>query len=133
MGFIETMAIEVSRATTPDRPIQEVPFPRFTFEEALERFGSDKPDLRFGMELVDLAPVLTDAQGQAASGFGVFDGALASGGRVKAIVAPGLGTATRKELDALTERAKRFGAKGLVHLAVEVEGLRGPASPTRTR
>ena len=128
MSFIETMAIEVSRATTPDRPIQEVPFPRFTFEEALERFGSDKPDLRFGMELVDLAPVLTDAGGGPASGFGVFDGALASGGRVKAIVAPGLGTATRKELDALTERAKRFGAKGLVHLAVEVEGLRGPAA-----
>ena len=80
------------------------------------------------MELIDLAPALVDASGTPASGFGVFDGALASGGRVKAIVAPGLGGATRKELDELTERAKRFGAKGLVHLAPSAEGLRGPAA-----
>jgi aspartyl-tRNA synthetase len=128
MGFIEEMAIEVSRATTPDRPIQQVPFPKFTFDEAMERFGTDKPDVRFGMELVDLAPALLDAEGVPASGFGVFDGALAGGGRVKGIVAPGLGGATRRELDELTERAKRFGAKGLVHLAVESDGLRGPAA-----
>jgi aspartyl-tRNA synthetase len=75
------------------------------------------------MELVDLAPVLADG-----SGFRVFDEALASGGRVKAIVAPGLGGASRKETDALTERAKRFGAKGLVHLAAAPEGLTGPAA-----
>jgi aspartyl-tRNA synthetase len=128
MGFIETMAIEVSRATTPDRPLQHVPFPRFTYDEVMERFGSDKPDLRFGMELIDLAPALTDSSGAPTSGFGVFDGALAAGGRVKAIVAPGLGGATRKELDELTERAKRFGAKGLVHLVPSPEGLRGPAA-----
>jgi aspartyl-tRNA synthetase len=128
MGFIESMAIAVSEATRPDRPLQQVPFPRFTYDEVIERFGSDKPDLRFGMELVDLAPALTDASGAPASGFGVFDGALAAGGRVKAIAAPGLGGATRKELDELTERAKRFGAKGLVHLAPGPEGLRGPAA-----
>ena len=63
MGFVEAMAIEVTRAVVPERPIAQVPFPRFTYEEAIERFGSDKPDLRFGMELVDLAPVLTDADG----------------------------------------------------------------------
>jgi aspartyl-tRNA synthetase len=124
--FIETMVIAVSRATTPDRPVQDVPFPRFTFDEVMARFGSDKPDLRFGMELVDLAPALVDADGAPASGFGVFDGALAGGGRVKAIVAPGLGGATRREIDELTERAKRFGAKGLVHLAVAGDGLHGP-------
>ena len=73
MAFIEAMAIEVSRATTPDRPIQEVPFPRFTYDEVMERFGSDKPDLRFGMELVDLAPALGES-----SGFRVFDDALAA-------------------------------------------------------
>jgi aspartyl-tRNA synthetase len=118
MAFVEHMVVEVCRATTPERPIQETPFPRFTFDEALERFGSDKPDLRFGMELVDLAPIWAEAP----SGFRVFDETLAAGGRVKAIVAPGLGGASRKELDELTERAKRFGAKGLVWLAVEETG-----------
>lgn len=121
MGFIEAMTIDVSRATTPDRPIQETPFPRFTYDEVMERFGSDKPDLRFAMELIDLAPALTDGDGTPTSGFGVFDTTLASGGRVKAIVAPGLGGATRREIDELTERAKRFGAKGLVHLSVTSE------------
>jgi aspartyl-tRNA synthetase len=118
MAFVEQMVIEVCRATTPDRPFQETPFPRFTYEDAMRRFGSDKPDLRFGMELVDLAPLWSDGP----SGFRVFDEALASGGHVKAIVAPGLGGATRKEIDELTERAKRFGAKGLVWLAVEEAG-----------
>ncbi len=126
MAFIETMAIEVSRATTPERPIAQVPFPRFTYDEVMERFGSDKPDVRFGMELVDLGPALVDGAGAPASGFRVFDETLAGGGRVKAIVAPGLASATRREIDDLTERAKRFGAKGLVHLAVEQGGLAGP-------
>ncbi len=123
MTFVEGMVIEVCRATTPERPLQETPFPRFTYAEAIERFGSDKPDLRFAMELVDLAPLWAEAP----SGFRVFDDALAGGGRVKAIIAPGMGGATRKEIDELTERAKRFGAKGLVWLAVEDTGaVRSP-------
>ena len=123
MAFVEQVAIEVSRATTPERPIQQIPFPVFTYDDVMERYGSDKPDLRFGMELVDLAPAWEGAE----SGFRVFDEALASGGRVKAIVAPGLGGATRRELDELTERAKRFGAKGLAHLAVAADGeVKGP-------
>jgi aspartyl-tRNA synthetase len=127
MDFVERMAIEVSRATTPERPILETPFPRFTFDEVMERFGSDKPDVRFGMELVDLAPALTGDDGAAASGFRVFDDALADGGRVKAIVAPGLGGAPRREIDELTETARGFGAKGLAWLAVEDEGtVRSP-------
>src|SRR4029078_5618274 len=93
MAFVEEMVIAVSRATTPDRPIQEVPFPRITDADARERFGSNKPDLRFAMELVDLAPLWTDSP----SGFRVFDDALAGGGRVKAIVAPGMGGSSRKE------------------------------------
>jgi aspartyl-tRNA synthetase len=127
MDFVESMAIAVSRATVPDRPIQEIPFPRFTYAEVMERFGSDKPDLRFGMELVDLAPALTDAAGQPASGFRVFDEVLAGGGRVKAIVVPGMAGATRRGIDELTDMAKRFGARGIAHLACEPGGeVKGP-------
>jgi aspartyl-tRNA synthetase len=118
MDFVEAMIIEVSRATVPDRPIQQVPFPRFTYEEALERFGSDKPDLRFAMELVDLAPAL----GEGSSGFRVFDEALATGGRVKGIVAPGMGDASRSQIDELTELARRYGARGLAHVSVAADG-----------
>ena len=125
--FVERMVLEVTRRTTPERPIREVPFPRFTFAEALERFGTDKPDLRFAMELVDLAPALVDGAGKPASGFRVFDDTLASGGRVKAIVAAGRGGATRHEIDELTELARRFGARGLVHLSVLTGGeVHGP-------
>jgi aspartyl-tRNA synthetase len=127
MGFVETVAIEVSQATVPDRPLQQVPFPVLTFDEAIERYGSDKPDVRFGMELVDLAPALVDAAGAPASGFGVFDTALAGGGRVKGIVAPGMAGVSRREIDELTDHAKRFGAKGLAHLALAEGGdVKGP-------
>ena len=99
-----------------------------TYEEALERFGSDKPDVRFGMELVDLGPGAGRGRTEwPASGFGVFDGALAAGGRVKGIVAPGMAGITRREIDELTERARRFGAKGLAHLSLEPGGeIHGP-------
>jgi aspartyl-tRNA synthetase len=127
MAFVEAMVIEVCRATTPERPLRSNPFPRFTYEEALERFGSDKPDLRFGMELVDLGPRLVDPSGAPVSGFRVFDEALAGGGRVKAIVAPGMAGITRKEIDELTERARRFGAKGLAYLGLAEGGeIRSP-------
>ena len=127
MAFIEKMVIEVTRATAPDRPIRQVPFPVFTYDDAIERFGSDKPDLRFAMELFDLAPALLAADGTPASGFRVFDETLAAGNRVKGVTAPGLGAATRREIDDLTELAKRFGARGLVHLSVGAGGeLHGP-------
>jgi len=127
MDFVEALAIEVSAATAPDRPLLQVPFPRMTFEEAIERYGSDKPDIRFGMELVDLAPALLDGSGTAVSGFTVFDSTLAADGRVKAIVAPGMAAITRREIDELTEQSKRFGAKGLAHLAIEPDGtVKGP-------
>jgi aspartyl-tRNA synthetase len=122
MDFVEAMVIEVSREVVPERPIQEVPFPRFTYAEAMDRFGSDKPDTRFGMELANLAPELTDADGRPASGFRVFDDTLAAGGIVKALAAPGLGGASRREIDELVELAQRFGAKGLAHVAVEDTG-----------
>ncbi len=127
MAFVEAMAIEVSRRVTPERPLRDAVFPRFTYAEAMERFGSDKPDLRFGLELVDLAPELGGRDGSGPSGFRVFDEAIASGGRVKAITVPGMGGATRREIDELVERARRFGAKGLAHLSVGSDG--GVASP----
>ena len=128
MAFVEAVAMAVSAATTPDRPIQASPFPRFTFDEAMERYGTDKPDLRFGMELVDLGPVLAPAGATGdGSGFRVFDEALAAGGRVRALVAPTMGTASRSQIDELTELARRFGAKGLAWLAVEDGG--GVRSP----
>jgi aspartyl-tRNA synthetase len=127
MAFIEHMVIEVTRATVPDRPIREIPFPVFEYEDAMERFGSDKPDLRFAMELFDLAPALAGPDGAPASGFRVFDETLAAGNRVKGITAPGMAHASRREIDELTEMVKRFGARGLVHLAVQEDGeLHGP-------
>ncbi len=119
MEFVETMIIEVSRRVVPDRPIQQVPFPRFTFDEALERFGSDKPDLRFGLELVDLAAALG---APAPCGFRVFDDALAGGGRVRAVRAPGMGGISRHHMDELVEMSKRWGAKGLAHVSVADDG-----------
>jgi aspartyl-tRNA synthetase len=97
-----------------------MPFPRMTYREMEERFGSDKPDLRYGMELVDLGAVFAD------TGFNAFAGALASGGRIKAICAPGAGGLSRKELDQLVVDTKGRGAAGLVWMVVEEAGLRSP-------
>ena len=131
MAFVEMMAIEVSRSVVPDRPILQTPFPRMTYAEAMDRYGSDKPDLRFGLELVDLRPVLLGEDATTpGSGFRVFDDTLASGGLVKAIVAPGMAGASRRDIDALTERAKAHGAKGLAHLAVEGSGEGSVKGPT---
>lgn len=116
-GFVEQMVIEVTKRTRPDRPMQQLPFPVFTYEEALERYGSDKPDLRYGMELIDLGAAL-----HAATGFKVFDDVRASGGRIRAIRVPGKGGVARSEIDDLTERAKRHGASGLVWIALQPDG-----------
>jgi aspartyl-tRNA synthetase len=122
MDFVEAMIVEVSRAVVPDRPIQQVPFPRIDYREALERYGSDKPDLRFGMELVDLASVLQAAEEEGSTGFRVFDEVLAAGGRVKAIAAPGMADASRHQIDELVEFVRRYGAKGLAHVSVAADG-----------
>jgi aspartyl-tRNA synthetase len=92
-GFVEQMVIEVTKRTRPDRPMQQLPFPVFTYEEALERYGSDKPDLRYGMELIDLGAALP-----ATTGFKVFDDVRASGGRIRAIRVPGKGGVARSEI-----------------------------------
>lgn len=93
-----------------------LPLPRMTWQEAMDRYGSDKPDTRFGMELTDVSEVVKDC------GFGVFTGALASGGSVRGINAKGQGQMPRKKIDALVEFAKGFGAKGLAYAAIQPDG-----------
>ena len=90
-----------------------MPFKRMSFEEALNRFGIDKPDTRFGMELVDFTEDFR------ASSFKVFSGAVANGGVVKALNAKGLAGATQGQIETMTEYAKSFGAKGLAYIKVE--------------
>ncbi|MEO8246285.1 MAG: aspartate--tRNA ligase [Chloroflexota bacterium] len=120
---VERVVSRVAHEVVPDRPILAEPFPRLTYAEALARYGSDKPDLRFGMELVDLADTVRDVD------FRVFAEPLAAGGAVRGIVAPGCADYSRKQLDELTDLARRHGAKGLVHLAVQPDGtLHGPAA-----
>ncbi|WP_066311737.1 aspartate--tRNA ligase [Bacillus sp. FJAT-29814] len=98
-----------------------VPFPRMSYDEAMSRFGSDKPDTRFGLELVDLSEIVKE------SGFKVFASAVSSGGQVKAINVKGAAEKySRKDIDALTEFVAVYGAKGLAWLKVDTEGLKGP-------
>ncbi len=95
-----------------------LPLPRLTYKEAMERFGSDKPDTRFGMELFDISDIVKD------SGFSVFSGAVAAGGSVRGITAQGAAsTLTRKEIDKLTEHARGIGAKGLAFIRWMPEGI----------
>ena len=94
----------------------ELPIQRMTWQEAMNRFGSDKPDLRFGMELNDVSDVVKGC------GFGVFTGALENGGSVRGINAKGQGGMPRKKIDALVKFAKDFGAKGLAYLCINEDG-----------
>lgn len=92
------------------------PFPRMSWQEAMDRFGTDKPDTRFGMELVDVTEVVKDC------GFGVFSGAVENGGTVRGINVKGQGSMSRKKIDKLTESAKGNGAKGLAYLCINEDG-----------
>ncbi len=105
MGWVERMAIEVSRAVVPERPFLQLPFPVLTYREAIDRYGSDKPDVRYGMELRDLADVVTG------SGFRVFDDVLASGGRVVGLAGPGMGGATRSQVDEIDGAGEAMGSQ----------------------
>lgn len=103
--FREALGVEVS-----------LPIPRMTWMEAMNRYGSDKPDIRFGMELHDVSEVVRGC------GFGVFTGALEKGGSVRGINASGQGKMPRKKIDALVEFAKTYGAKGLAYLSIQEDG-----------
>ena len=119
MGMMETMMSKLMKEVKGvDIPAA---FPRMTYDEAMSRYGSDKPDTRFGLELVDLSEIVKD------SGFKVFAAAVANGGQVKAINVKGAAEKySRKDIDALTEFVAVYGAKGLAWLKVDAEGLKGP-------
>lgn len=93
-----------------------LPFHRITYREAMERFGSDKPDMRFGLELVDVSAVVAGA------GFGVFESAIDKGGSVRGINATGMGDMSRRSIDALTEVCKAYGAKGMAYIVINSDG-----------
>jgi aspartyl-tRNA synthetase len=114
MAINERLFLDLVRSVTPELRIRETPFPHISYRDAMERYGSDKPDMRFGLELVDLAPALVD------TGFRVFASILAEGGRVKAVTAPQ--TFTRREIDELEALMKELGAAGLAWLTCEAGG-----------
>jgi len=98
----------------------DLPLPHMTWAEAMERYGTDRPDTRFGLELKDVSKLVADAD------FKVFTGALEGGGMVKGLRAPGLAGMSRKELDDLTEFAKGYGAKGMAWIKVADDGFDSP-------
>lgn len=118
LQLIEGLFIALAQGLTNKR-IQAIPFPRLTYEEALARYGSDKPDLRFDLPLVDCSDLIRE------SGVQFFTAALAAGGQVKALRAPGCAGYSRKQMDEVAALAQRQGAKGLAWLAWGSEGLRG--------
>jgi aspartyl-tRNA synthetase len=122
LALVEALYTAMIPAVTPQKKILSSPWPKISHHEALEKYGSDKPDLRFGMELIDVSDLFAKSE------FKVFQGALAAGGVIKCIVAPKSADMSRKEVDALTEVAKTFGAKGMPTLALTAEGVKGSAS-----
>ena len=122
LALVEQLYSEMIPIVTPHKKLLSSPWPKFSHKEILERYGTDKPDLRFGMELIDVSELFAKSE------FRVFQSAIESGGVIKCIVAPGCAEYSRKEVDALTESAKALGAKGLATLAVTGEGLKGTAA-----
>ncbi len=116
MGLNEEIMIKVVEKLVPEKKIIKKPFPRLTWKEAMDKYGSDKPDLRFGMEIADVGDLVKD------SGFKVFSDALKLGGYVRALKVEGGATFPRREIDELTEIAKIYGAKGLAYIQVTDDG-----------
>ena len=122
LALVEQLYTEMIPVVTPHKKLLSTPWPKFSYREVVERYGTDKPDLRFGMELMDVSDIFAKSE------FRVFQSALETGGVIKCIVAPGCADYSRKEVDALAESAKALGAKGLATLAVTSEGLKGTAA-----
>jgi aspartyl-tRNA synthetase len=116
MALIEDMFTRMVAQVVPDKRLLASPWPRLTYQEALDRFGKDNPDLRFGLELTDISDLA------AGSGFKVFESVVAGGGQVRGLNVKGLGDYTRKQIDELGEYVAQFGAKGLAYLAITSQG-----------
>lgn len=116
MQLAEGLFTNLVKTEVPQKRLLSSPWPRLTYREAMDRFGKDNPDLRFGMELKDISDLA------AGSGFKVFESAVTNGGLVRGINAKGCGEYTRKQIDELTEFVKQFGAKGLAYLAISENG-----------
>jgi aspartyl-tRNA synthetase len=117
LQLIEEMMTELVERLG-DKKLLYKPFPRLTYREAMERFGLDNPDLRFGLELVDISAIAAESE------FGIFKEAIAAGGQVKGICVPGCADYSRKQLDELAEFVRQHGAQGLFSIAVEEGGVR---------
>jgi len=118
LAVVEGLVLGLVPAVAPHKRLFD-PFPKLTYEEAMARFGTDKPDLRFGMELTDVTRLFRDSE------FKLFAEAAHSGQIVKGVRAPGCASYSRKDLDGLTDLAKSWGAKGLATLAWTGTGLKG--------
>ncbi len=121
LQVVENLFTEMVKTILPEKRLLASPWPRLTHAEAVEKYGNDKPDMRFGMELYDLSETFKNSE------FRVFQMALENKGVIKCIVAPGCSEFTRREVDDLTELARTQGAKGLATLALSTEGVRGTA------
>jgi len=115
MALVEEMMISIVENCT-ERSFLAKPFPRMSYDEAISRYGTDRPDIRFGMQLVDISDLVAEC------GFGVFSKTVAQGGLVKGVRAPNCGMYSRRQIDELTEMVKRGGAKGLAWMALGEEG-----------
>ncbi|MBN2045278.1 MAG: aspartate--tRNA ligase [Anaerolineales bacterium] len=116
IALIEGMYTKMVAEVVPHKRIFQTPWPRLSYTEAMERFGKDNPDIRYGLELVDLTDL---AEG---CGFGVFETAVEQGGHVRGINAKGLGNYSRKQIDALTDYVRTYGAKGLAYIILDPSG-----------
>jgi aspartyl-tRNA synthetase len=116
MELIEGLYTDLVAEVTPEKEVFKTPWPRLTYQEALDRFGKDNPDIRFGMELHDISDLAAE------SGFKVFADVVAKGGTVRGINVRGQGFYSRKQIDELTDRVKGYGAKGLAYIALTDEG-----------
>jgi len=121
LAMVEGLFTALVPAVAPHKRLLSSPWPLLTFAEAVDTYGSDKPDLRFGMKLFNVSDIFS------ASSFMVFQNTLKSGGVIKCLVAPGCAQYTRKEVDDLTGFIKEQGAKGLATLALTPEGVKGTA------